>query len=92
MAGKIEQVFILQNYATSAQEYVVITPEPLAEEIVAAAWSYAVRYTAKGLDLPDHKEAVRLMSQRHPSWQILKTTALPIGVNLRLADKDQPEG
>jgi hypothetical protein len=91
MATVLSQAFMLQNYGGRAQEYIVITPTPISQEIVAAAWSYSVRYTAKGLDLPDHDAAAELIGQRHPSWQILKTPAIGIAVNLALAEKDEPE-
>ena len=92
MSTKVSQIFIMQNYATSVQEYVIVTPDLLPQEIVMAAWSYAVRYTAKGIDLPDHAAAANLLKQRHPSWNVIQTTAMTVGVNLALADKDQPEG
>jgi hypothetical protein len=91
MSVILGQVFILQNYGTKAAEYVVITPIPLSQEEIVAAWSYAVRYTAKGLDLPDHSSAIKMLQQRHPSWTVIQTTAMTVGVNLPLADKDQPE-
>ena len=91
MSTKVSQIFILQNYATSIQEYVIVTPDLLPQEIVTAAWSYAVRYTAKGIDLPNHGAAANLLQQRHPGWKIIQTTAMTVGVNLALADKDEPE-
>ena len=91
MSAKLSQVFVLRNYGSRDHESVVVTPDPLLQEIVDAAWAYAVRYTAKGLDLPDHAAAANLLQQRHPSWQVIKTTVMIVDVNLTLADKDQPE-
>jgi hypothetical protein len=50
-----------------------------------------VRYTAKGLDLPDHEAAAHLLHQRHPSWTIVESQVIATGVNLALADQDTPE-
>jgi hypothetical protein len=91
-----DRVFQLQSYghqqhAPKPFQYVIITPEPVEPQVVQAAWSYAVRYTAKGLDLPDHEAAARLLHQRHPSWIIVESTVHPIGVNLALAEQDNPE-
>lgn len=86
------QVFALQPYSGRPPiAYTIITPEPVAVEIVTAAWAYAVRYTAKGLDLPDHDAAVDLLQKRHPSWHIIKSTVSTVSVNLNLAEQDVPE-
>lgn len=91
MAEKIGQIFLLTGYGENRQQCAVITPEPVSLEIITAAWSYAVRYTAKGLDLPDHEKAIEMLKQRHPSWKVMHTQSYPVSVNLALADKDQPE-
>jgi len=91
MSTALGQIFILQNYGIALKEYAIITSIGVSQEDVTAAWSYAVRYTAKGIDLPDHEAAAKLLIERHPSWQILKTTVMTIAVNLAFADKDQPE-
>ena len=89
------RVFPLRPYGNSRGErvdYVVLTPQPETSDTVGAAWAYAVRYTAKGLDLPDHDAAVELLKKRHPSWKVLQTNVVPIAVDLRKADEDVAEG
>lgn len=70
---------------------IIMTANPVEDAVVASAWAYALRHTAKGLDLPDHDEALKLMFERHPSWQIIEGQVQPINVALQLADKDEPE-
>jgi hypothetical protein len=71
---------------------VVITPTPTQLDIVIQAWSYAVRYTAKGIDLPDYEAAAKLMKARHPTWDVLAgNKPLTAGVELHKADLDQSE-
>jgi hypothetical protein len=86
-------VFALQSYGNNRTpvNYIVITSQPVDPQIVTAAWSYAVRYTAKGIDLPDYDAAVEMMLKRHPSWKAVKSQVHSIGVNLAYADKDEPE-
>ena len=88
----MHRIFVLQPYGGVANfNFVVITPEPTEPAKVTSAWSYAVRYTAKGLDLPDHEAALNLLKERHPSWEIIQSFAYPIGMNLSIADKDVAE-
>lgn len=88
-------VFTLQPYGGNQRQhpfsYVVIVPEGISLQHVAAAWAYAVRYTAKGLDLPDHNAALDMFKQRHPSWTVINSTVQPVQVSLALADQDVPE-
>lgn len=87
-------VFTLIPYGNQRQNdfsYVVIVPEGISIQHVAAAWAYAVRYTAKGLDLPDHDAALEMFKQRHPSWTILNSRVISVNVNLSIADQDVPE-
>jgi hypothetical protein len=91
-----DRVFSLQPYGNQprnakAVQYVIVTPDLIEPQIVQAAWSYAVRYSAKGLDLPDYDAAVKLLHQRHPSWTVVESVVQPIPVNLALADQDTPE-
>lgn len=89
-----DRVFNLQCYGgrNEASTYVVITPEHTTTEVVTAAWSYVVRYSAKGLDLPDYEAAAALLMQRHPSWTIVQSRIVNIPVNLATAETDVPEG
>jgi hypothetical protein len=91
MSQQLSRAFLAQSYNTGTVEAVIITSEPVSLEVVIAAWSYAVRYTAKGLDLPDYKAAVELLKSRHPSWHVIQSATLPAHVNLAVADNDKPE-
>lgn len=71
--------------------YHVLTPEPVEQARVQAAWAYALRHTAKGLDLPDHDAAIALMLERHPSWQLIEGRVGQAPVAMGLADQDEPE-
>lgn len=71
---------------------VLILPEPLPKHVVEAAWSYAVRYTAKGVDVPDLEAAARLMLERHPTWRV--EAGFPMGkvaYNPNRAEDDTPD-
>lgn len=91
------RVFSLQSYRSPTQNAkepfhcTVITPNDVEITIVRAAWSYAVRYTAKGLDIPDHEAALELLMQRHPSWQIIRSAVQTVPIDLSFADNDKPE-
>lgn len=88
----IDRVFNLMAYGTNQPTmYVAITPTSTQLEVVVAAWSYAVRYTAKGLDLPDYEEAVKMLIQRHPSWTAFESRINNIAVTLAKAETDVPE-
>jgi hypothetical protein len=88
----LPRLFNLQAYGIRTQlHYVVITPEGTDPNMVYAAWAYAVRYTAKGLDLPDHEAAIRLMMQRHPSWKLINSIVQNVPIDLSRADQDIQE-
>ncbi|MBK8032062.1 MAG: hypothetical protein IPO91_30240 [Chloroflexi bacterium] len=88
----MDRIFMLQPYGKVTNFfYVVITPKPTDAALVTAAWSYAIRYTARGLDLPDHQAAVAMLKQRHPSWEIMETKVIPTAINLAAADQDVAE-
>lgn len=70
---------------------VLITPADIDPTAVSAAWSYAVQNTAKGLELPDYDAAVKLMLERHPSWQVIDSQMVSAAINLNLAIKDVPD-
>lgn len=93
MAAAMDSTFRLRSYGNAEPQfsYILITAELVNVETVAAAWAYAVRYTAKGLDLPDHQAAMKLMLERHPSWNIVESRCVDIQVNLALAEKDVSE-
>jgi hypothetical protein len=90
----VDCVFNLLSYGGRNEPslYIAITPEHTSNEVVTAAWSYVVRYTAKGLDLPDYPAAIAMLAERHPSWTILQSRLTNINVNLAKADSDVPEG
>ncbi|MGB7341111.1 MAG: hypothetical protein WBC91_19600 [Phototrophicaceae bacterium] len=89
----ISQLWQLAPYANMNPvfRYVVMTPEPIEHSIVIAAWAYALRHTAKGLDLPDHEAALELLLERHPSWQVIEGQVVNVPVQLAVADNDEPE-
>lgn len=91
MSEQLYQIFTLQPYARTTIKLTLITPDPISHIIVKAAWSYAVRYTAKGLDLPDYDEAIKLLLKRHPSWKVYQTIPVSIPIDLNVADDDQPD-
>ncbi|HEX2908149.1 MAG TPA: hypothetical protein VHO69_14865 [Phototrophicaceae bacterium] len=90
-ANTTERVFRLMGYSNAQVQFIIVTPEPVIVQTVQAAWSYAVRYTAKGIDLPDHEAAVRMLLSRHPSWTLIESKTVDILVNLAIADNDVPE-
>ncbi len=69
----------------------VLTPEPIAEETMVIAWTYALRYSAKGLDLPDYDAALEMLIQRHPSWEIVDRHAHITNPDMRQDAEDVPE-
>ena len=69
----------------------ILTPEPIAEEIMVIAWTYALRYSAKGLDLPDYDAALEMLIQRHPSWQIVDRHAHITNPDMSKSIDDVPE-
>jgi hypothetical protein len=89
------RVFYLQTYGKNNPEfqYLVLLPEGVndGENVVPAAWAYAVRYTAKGLDLPDHEKALQLLKERHSSWTIIPGRCINVAVDLSRADMDVPD-
>ncbi len=88
----VDRVFNLRSYGNSKpSSYIVITPEHTPFASVRAAWSYAVRYTAKGLDLPDYEKAAEMLAKRHPSWTIPRSQLVDVSVELAEAEKDMPE-
>jgi hypothetical protein len=93
LAEIVSRLWQLQPYerVQTPFQYCILTPEPISNEVIIAAWSYALRYTAQGLDLPDHEAALQLMLKRHSSWQAIEGRVLNVQVNLALADKDEPE-
>lgn len=86
-----DRIFSLQPYGGRTSNYIIITPTDMPLVKVQAAWAYALRYTAQGLDLPDHEAAIRMLQQRHPSWTLLESRVQAVAVNLALADQDEPE-
>lgn len=69
----------------------LILDQPRRFEEVVAAWSYAVRYSADGLDVPNYPKALELLRQRHPSWVIVDTPTIPISYDAEYAEMDVEE-
>lgn len=68
----------------------IIAPEPITGEQVVAAWSYAFRYSADGLDLPNYEAARELLLERHPTWEFIWTDERALRYDAELADMDTP--
>jgi hypothetical protein len=69
---------------------VIIAPEPVTGEQVVAAWSYAFRYSADGLDVPNYEAARELLLERHPDWDFIWTDGRALSYDADLADMDTP--
>lgn len=91
MSEQGNQIFILQPYQRNPVQLTLITSTSTDPIIVKSAWSYAVRYTAKGLDLPNYDEAVKLLLKRHPSWKVIHSIPVTVPIDLNVADDDEPE-
>lgn len=70
---------------------IVIIPYEVNSEVVSAAWSYAVQFTADGLTLPNYPDAVALLLERHPTWTAAITKGYTIGFNQERAMTDIPD-
>lgn len=70
---------------------VVIIPEDIRTEVIEAAWSYAVRYSADGIDLPNYQAAVELMMERHPTWIAAVTKGYNISYSAERSGEDVAE-
>lgn len=82
-----DRVFILQG-VPHAPDFrgVLIAPETVENEEVVIAWSHAIRYTAKGYDVPDYDAALASIAQRHPDWHIAPHPIVTIQYNPAKAD------
>jgi hypothetical protein len=91
-----DQAFQLQAYGARPGypndfHCIVIVEKSVTKEMVQAAWSNAVRYTAKGLDLPDHELAIKRLQERHPKWVIIRSLCYSVNIDLTVADNDIAE-
>jgi len=89
-------MFYLRGYKNAANQqtgylYIILSSEPVEESVVAAAWSYAIMNTYKGLEQADHEAALKLMLERHPSWRKVEHPARQIQFKMDTADQDSPE-
>jgi hypothetical protein len=94
--GRISRVFKIAHPSRigNAQDHeysVVILPEPTQWERVRDAWTHAVRYSAKGIDLTDYDAALVLLKQRHPSWEIIDSSVLDVMWDTKRAGEDVAE-
>lgn len=69
----------------------VFVPDPTTEQVVSAAWSYAMQYSAKGLDLPDYEAAIKLLLERHPTWLFSVGNPQAAYYRPNLSDQDKPD-
>lgn len=70
---------------------VAITPQDVTGETVGAAWTYAMRYGADGLDLPNWERAIEIMSERHPSWKIYSTKGYTLRYDFVSSELDRQD-
>lgn len=93
MTESADRVFVLKGIDSGQPQFMaaLITPEVVSVEKVTRAWSYAVRYSAKGLDLPDYAAALRLLTERHPSWTVFESRFISVKYNPTYAEGDEPE-
>jgi transcriptional regulator with XRE-family HTH domain len=66
------RAFVLR-YGRTTETVLVATPTEIPRQDVQKEWVHALRHTARGLELPDYDAAIKLMSDRHPDWMIVKT-------------------
>lgn len=90
------QAFLGDEYfeVTPYQHFILavaITPEDVSGETVGAAWTYAIRYGADGLDLPNWERAIEIMMDRHPSWQVYATKGYTLRYDFVSADLDSQD-
>lgn len=78
------------SFATSDLGIFVLTPDDVTNDKAAAAWAYAVQYSAKGLMLPDWEAAKALLVQRHPEWQFASSFET-VKLELSLSSRDEVE-
>lgn len=90
MTEVMDSVFIL---GTESYGYwgVLICPEPIDFSKANRAWSYAVRYSAKGLDVPDYEAAIKLLTERHPSWKVIPSKLPKLKYDPHEAEEDHPD-
>lgn len=88
----MRNVFVLQAYRDRNLQFAFIADEKDTTETVQAAWTYALKHTAKSLTEPDHEAAIAMMLDRHPSWEQVRLYPHPINYKDETADKDKPEG
>jgi hypothetical protein len=67
---------------------VAITPEDVTGEVVGAAWTYAIRFGADGLDLPNWERAIEIMMERHPTWEVYTTKGYTLRYDFVSAELD----
>lgn len=83
------RVFILQGVPHEPKfRATLLTAENISHEKVVAAWSSAVRYSAKGYDVPDYEAAIARMISKHPTWQVFREPIVPIQYDPAKADDE----
>lgn len=69
----------------------IITPDGVEKDVVLAGWSYAVHHTPKTLSTPDYGAALKLLLERHPSWQFIAGDVDDIFYKTEFIDQDKPD-
>jgi len=67
----------------------LLTDEKVTNAAVVAAWSSAVRYSAKGYDVPDYEAAIARMLAKHPTWKIFTESIATIQYDPAKADEEK---
>lgn len=87
-----DRVYMLYSKQAHGQDVccIVVLPEETIIHQVRASWSYCIRWTAKGLDVPDYPAALKMMKERYPSWQFIETNnkVSPVAYAGGFSDKD----
>jgi hypothetical protein len=84
--GRIFQLTASKHYISAKRiefpHAIILTPELVAEEMLVIAWTYALRYSAKGFDYPDYDAAISMLLARHPTWELIDRHAHIINPDL----------
>lgn len=82
-----DRAFILKEVHGHPQyRAVIISSDSVKDDEVVIEWSHAVRYTAKGLDVPDYDAAIASIAQRHPDWRVSQHPITTIAYDPSKAD------
>lgn len=84
----MSRIFYITGYKPTVDEQkrgyrlIVLTPEPIDENVISRAWGHAVKHTAISLEEPDHDAAIAKMLDENPSWELLEHPVCRINLHL----------